>query len=147
MDKASDFSDKSLKVLFQSYEDKQDEEEILEGEIVDRDWSDKSGEDLKKAAGFEENDLQKLIEAGEWDNLDNCHAFQKRTEEGQIMARTEAIDFRIRQLESRLPLLLNQNLTPSYIQLLKKIRALRMTKTAILALFYKNQGQRDLDNE
>jgi hypothetical protein len=62
------------------------------------------------------------------------------------MARTEAIDFRVRQLEQRLPMMLNQHLHDAYIQVLKKIRALRKTKGALFYFFYKNSGQRDLGN-
>lgn len=137
------FSDKSLKTLYQEYEQK--DAEVLEGEVIDDSFIPlKSGgvsQDLP-----EEEELRRKIGAGEWDNLDDCPAFQKRTPEGQIMARAEAIDFRIRQLETRLPLLLNRDLTPTYVQVLKRIRALRMTKTGMLVLFYEDFGQKDLDS-
>jgi hypothetical protein len=86
------------------------------------------------------------IESGEWDNLDDLDAFRARTPEGRLMARTEALDCRVRQLEQRLPMLLNQHLHDAYIQVLKKIRALRKTKAALFYLFYKKAGQRDLDS-
>lgn len=140
------FSDKALTNLYQECENKQKDEEVLEGEVIDDSFT------LPKSGGIsqdlpEEEELRKRIESGEWDNLDDCPAFQKRTPEGQIMARAEAIDFRIRQLETRLPLLLNRDLTSAYVQVLKRIRALRMTKTGMLALFYENLGQKDIDGK
>ncbi|MDP3994745.1 MAG: hypothetical protein Q8P91_02860 [bacterium] len=140
MPKQNKFTDSSLKVIYENFEEEQSEE-AFEGEVVDEEGF--STKDNRKYFN-PEDELRKRIESGEWDNLDDCRAFKTRTIEGQIMARTEAIDFRIRQLERHLPILLNRELTPSYIQVLKKIRALRMTKTAILALFYKDQGQRDI---
>lgn len=91
-----------------------------------------------------EKELRSFIESGEWDNLDQLEAFKNRTPEGQLMSRTEAIDYRIHQLEARLPMLLNQYLHDAYIQVLKKIHALRKTKSALFYVFYKNEGQRDL---
>jgi hypothetical protein len=41
-------------------------------------------------------------------------------------------------------MLLNQHLHDAYVQILKKIHALRKTKGALLYYFYKDQGQRDL---
>lgn len=145
MDKKTnpDFSDKSLKIIYENYEEQQSDEEVLEGEVID---DNPAKEEKTKDLLSEEEDLRKRVESGEWDHLDNSPAFKKRSVEGQIMARTEAIDYRIRQIETRLPLLLNRNLTAAYVQMLKKIKALRQTKTAILALFYKDQGQRDLDH-
>lgn len=139
------FSDKALKTLYQENEIKQKDKEVLEGEVVE-DYA-LSSKTSEAGTGLpEEEELRKRIESGEWDNLDDCLAFQKRTAEGQIMARAEAIDFRIRQLETRLPLLLNRDLTSAYVQVLKRIRALRMTKTGMFALFYENLGQKDLDS-
>lgn len=140
------FSDKALINLYQEYEQKQKNEEVLEGEVVDNPAFTASKSSTIRQDLPEEEELRRKIEAGEWDNLDGCLAFQKRTPEGQIMARSEAIDFRVRQLETKLPLLLNRDLTPAYVQVLKRIRALRMTKTGMLALFYENFGQKDLDS-
>lgn len=138
------FSDTTLKTLYQENETKQKDEEVLEGEVIDNYAF--SSETSVDTGLPEEEELRKRIESGEWDNLDDCPAFQKRTPEGQIMARAEAIDFRTRQLETRLPLLLNRDLTSAYVQVLKRIRALRMTKTGMLALFYENLGQKDLNS-
>lgn len=93
-----------------------------------------------------EKELRSYIESGEWDNLDHLEGFKNRTPEGQLMARTEAIDCRVRQLEVRLPMMLNQHLHDAYIQILKKIHALRKTKSALFYFFYKNEGQRDLNS-
>jgi len=139
------FSDKALVNLYQEYENKQKDEDILEGEVIAAPAYNSPSLNVSRQDLLEEEELRKRIESGEWDNLDDCPAFQKRTPEGQIMARAEAIDFRIRQLETRLPLLLNRDLTSAYVQVLKRIRALRMTKTGMLALFYENFGQKDLD--
>lgn len=135
-----------MKILYKNQEQTQNEEEILEGEVVDEDYSSRSNEWAEERLSEEEK-LRRRIEDGEWDNLDECSAFQKRTLEGQIMLRTEAIDLRIRQLEKTLPILLNRDFTAAYVQVLKRIRSLRLTKTAILELFYKNLGQRDIDRE
>lgn len=135
-------TDDLVKRLNQQYEQQApDSESALEGEIVD--------DTLPKAqspAGSqtEEQDLKSRITSGEWDNLDDLPAFAKRTPEGQLMARTEALDARVRQLELRLPMLLNQQLHDAYIQVLRKIHALRKTKAALFYFAYKNEGQRDL---
>ncbi|HNP89240.1 MAG: hypothetical protein BWY24_00759 [Microgenomates group bacterium ADurb.Bin219] len=142
------FSDKTLKLFYEQNETKQKDEEVLSGEVVQDYNPIPTRENTGRGSSFSgEEELRKRIESGEWDNLDDCPAFQKRTPEGQIMARAEAIDFRIRQLETRLPLLLNRSLTSAYVQVLKRIRALRMTKTGMFALFYENFGQKDLDSE
>jgi hypothetical protein len=127
----------------------EEDEEVLEGEVVDTPsgavkTSDNSVPSLPRDSS-PEKELRARIESGEWDNLDDLEAFRTRTPEGRLMARTEALDFRVRQLEQRLPMLLNQHLHDAYIQVLKKIRALKKTKAALFYLFYKNQGQRDLD--
>lgn len=138
------FSDKSLKTLYEEYEQKQKDEDVLEGEVIDDSFIPHKEGGVRQDLP-EEEELRRRIEAGEWDNLDDCSAFQKRTPEGQIMARAEAVDHRIKQLETRLPLLLNRDLTSAYVQVLKRIRALRMTKMGMFALFYENLGQKDLD--
>jgi hypothetical protein len=126
------------------------EEEVLEGEIVSDIpvSSTNTGNNTPGISGDDtpEKELRSRIESGEWDNLDGLTAFAGRTPEGQLMARTEALDFRIRQLELRLPMLLNEHLHDAYIQILKKIHALRKTKGALLYFFYKNDGQRDLES-
>jgi len=141
------FSDKALKSLYEEYESKQKDEEVFEGEVVEDSGFTTDSKGAARQELPEEEELKRRVESGEWNNLDDCPAFQKRTPEGQIMARAEAIDFRIRQLETRLPLLLNRDLTSAYVQVLKRIRALRMTKTGMLAMFYKDSGQKDLDSE
>ena len=121
------------------------EDEVLEGTVVDT--MPIASSDVpapSKVSQSEEADLRSRITSGEWDNLDDLSAFQIRTPEGQLMARTEAIDCRIRQLELRLPMLLNQHLHDAYIQVLKKIHALRKTKGALFYYAYKHAGQRDL---
>lgn len=144
-DQLDNFSDNKLKLLYEQNEKSQSDEDVLEGEEVFEENQAFTHKVTPPISGLdEEEELRKRIESGEWDNLDDCAAFQKRTPEGQIMSRSEAIDFRIRQLEVRLPLLLNKNLTAAYIQMLKRIRALRMTKTGMLAMFYKDEGQRDI---
>jgi hypothetical protein len=124
------------------------EEEVLEGEVVDTTTVPPSGSvnyvPVSAGDNTPEKELRSRIESGEWDNLDDLSAFKSRTPEGQLMARTEALDFRVRQLELRLPMLLNQHLHDAYIQILRKIHALRKTKGALLYYFYKNDGQRDL---
>jgi hypothetical protein len=118
-------------------------EEALEGEVVTEEA--KVIYDKTHVSGIEaERELRARIDAGEWDNLDQLQAFQERSDEGKLMARMEAIDLRIEQLKSRLPMLLNQYLHDAYIQVLRKINALRKTKTAIFYFFYKDSGQRDL---
>lgn len=120
------------------------EDEVIEGEVVDDTYT-ASAPVAPIASGLSpEKDLRTRIESGEWDNLDDLEAFKSRTPEGQLMCRTEAIDFRVRQLELRMPTLLNEHLHEAYIQILKKIHALRKTKSALLFYFYKNDGQRDL---
>lgn len=94
----------------------------------------------------DEQNLQTQIAEGEWDNLDSQPAFISRSPEGQLMLRTVAIDNRVHQLEQRLPMLLNQHLHDAYIQVLKKIHALRKTKGALFYFFYKDEGQRDLNS-
>jgi hypothetical protein len=124
------------------------DEEVLEGVVVD-DVGDLPRVSRSSGIGGEnspEKELRARIESGEWDNLDDLDAFRARTPEGRLMARTEALDCRVRQLEQRLPMLLNQHLHDAYIQVLKKIRALRKTKAALFYLFYKKAGQRDLDS-
>jgi len=120
---------------------------VLEGTLVDDLPSPGPAAASAVAPQTEEEDLRARITSGEWDNLDDLPAFQKRTPEGQLMARTEAIDCRIRQLETRLPMLLNQHLHDAYIQVLKKIHALRKTKGALFYFAYKNEGQRDLPGQ
>ena len=144
---SSQITDELVKELNAHNESQVKEEEVLEGIIVD---------DLPKAAvppqdslvsdSNPEKELRSRIESGEWDNLDSLEAFRARTPEGQLMARTESLDFRIRQLEIRLPMLLNQHLHDAYIQVLKKIHALRKTKGALFYMFYKDSGQRDLNS-
>jgi hypothetical protein len=141
-------TDELARQLNQQQEESVKDEEILEGVIVE----DSAGIAGKTTSPFPtdsspEKELRSRIESGEWDNLDNLEAFMARTPEGQLMARTESLDFRVRQLEQRLPMLLNQHLHDAYIQVLKKIRALRKTKAALFYLFYKNEGQRDLPGQ
>lgn len=119
------------------------EDAVLEGTVVD-DLPKTSASGHPASSDTPERELRARIESGEWDNLDDLSAFKQRTSEGQLMARTEAIDCRIRQLEQRLPMLLNQHLHDAYIQVLKKIHALRKTKGALFYLAFKNEGQRDL---
>ena len=121
-------------------EDKAIDEDVLQGTIVDDAPVDNSKYSPEK-------ELRTRIESGEWDNLDDLSAFQTRTDEGKLMARTEAIEYRVRQLSARLPMLLDQHLHDAYIQVLKKINALRKTKAALFYFSYKHQGQRDLSGD
>ncbi len=123
------------------------EEEVLEGTVVDESFPGPTPTPASSPAAPQnaEDDLRSRIESGEWDNLDDLEAFRVRTPEGQLMARTEALDYRVRQLEKRLPMLLNQHLHDAYIQVLKKIDALKKTKSALFYFFYKDSGQRDLN--
>ncbi|KKU64496.1 MAG: hypothetical protein UX87_C0007G0004 [Candidatus Amesbacteria bacterium GW2011_GWA1_47_16] len=145
---ASQITDEIVKQLVTQNESSTSEEDVLEGEVVDDPGAFSAGKAGTSAAApvpeNEERDLRARIQDGEWDNLDDMPAFQKRTPEGRLMSRTEAIDCRIRQLEARMPMLLNQHLHDAYIQVLKKIRALRKTKGALFYMFYKHSGQRDL---
>lgn len=136
-------SDDQIKQLVSQNESQIPDEDVLEGKILD---------DLPPSPpqstgpSSPEKELRARIESGEWDNLDDLEAFRVRTPEGQLMARTEAIDFRIHQLEQKMPMLLNQYLHDAYIQVLKKIYALRKTKAGLFYSFYKTSGQRDLNN-
>lgn len=143
---ANQITDRLAKRLGQKYEQEfKPDEEVLEGAVVDdAQFTSKSQPAPSNTTRSEEQELTSRVIAGEWDNLDDLPAFQKRTDEGKLMARTEAIDFRIRQLESRLSMLLNQHLHDAYIQVLKKIHALRKTKGALFYFAYKNEGQRDI---
>jgi hypothetical protein len=136
-------SDEFLKQLNHTNESSLPEEEILEGVLVDEPIVTSSSAN-PTYSDTPEKELRARIESGEWDNMDDLPAFKARTPEGQLMARTEAIDCRVRQLELRMPMLLNQHLHDAYIQVLKKISALRKTKTALFYYFYKDSGQRDL---
>lgn len=138
-------TDDLARKLNQQNEDQVKEEEVLEGKVVD-DTNPFINHQNTQVYGDSspENELRSRIESGEWDNMDDLEAFKVRTPEGQLMARTESIDFRIRQLEQRLSMLLNQHLHDAYIQVLKKITALRKTKAALFYYFYKDSGQRDL---
>jgi hypothetical protein len=102
---------------------------------------------LSPPPNVQDKNLRSRVDMGEWDNLQDIAAFNALSPEGQLMVRTEAIDNRIHQLEVRLPMLLNQYLHDSYIQVLKKIHALRKTKGAMFYFFYKNQGLRDLPGQ
>lgn len=136
-------TDQILKQFNEQNERNIPQDEVLEGTVVDE-FPKTSASANPSRSGSPEKELQARIQSGEWDNMDDLPAFISRTPEGQLMARTEAIDCRIRQLELRLPMLLNQHLHDSYIQVLKKIQALRKTKTALFYYFYKDSGQRDL---
>lgn len=143
---SSQITDDLIKQLNSQNEDQVREEEVLEGTVVDEVPPPVSGAAESQVANqTQEEELKSRIQSGEWDNLDDLPAFKARTPEGQLMSRTEAIDCRIRQLELRLPMLLNQHLQDAYVQVLKKIHALRKTKGGIFYMFYKNSGQRDLD--
>jgi len=143
-------TDDVARQLNQQNEQQVKDEEVLEGEVI-ADIPGSENTSFRPASNLPgdsspEKELRSRIESGEWDNLDDLEAFRARTPEGQLMARTESLDFRIRQLEQRLPLLLNQHLHDAYIQVLKKVHALRKTKGAIFYYFYKDSGQRDLGN-
>lgn len=146
---SAQITDEIVKQLNADSESTYTDQEAVEGETV----TDSSGFTAHTSPVFtpaetgDEKNLRSRIESGEWDNLDDLPAFTARTPEGQLMARTEAIDFRIQQLQQRLPMLLNQHLHDAYIQVLKKIGALRKTKGALFYYFYKNEGQRDLPGE
>jgi len=142
---SSQITDDLVKQLNAQNESQVKEEEVLEGIVVDDLPKSSTSSSQVVSTETPEKELRSRIESGEWDNLDDLEAFIARTPEGQLMARTEALDFRIRQLETRLPMLLNQHLHDSYIQVLKKIHALRKTKGALFYMFYKNEGQRDLN--
>lgn len=142
---ATTITDELARQLNQEHESSVRDEEVLEGEVVADAVSQAAvPPEQSPSPASPEGELRSRIESGEWDNLDDLEAFTARTPEGQLMARTQALDFRIRQLEQRLPMLLNQHLHDAYVQVLKKIHALRKTKGAIFYFFYKDSGQRDL---
>ncbi|OGD08848.1 hypothetical protein A2397_05385 [Candidatus Amesbacteria bacterium RIFOXYB1_FULL_44_23] len=144
---SSQITDELIRQLNQKNESQVGDADVLEGEVVGDSASSSSVQSSAStfpADSSPEKELRSRIESGEWDNLDDLEAFKARTPEGQLMARTEALDFRVRQLELRLPMLLNEHLHDAYIQVLKKIHALRKTKGAIFYYFYKDSGQRDL---
>ena len=138
----SGISDHQIKQLnLQNEEEEGDHEhQILEGTLIPKATT-------LSTSNNPEKDLRARINSGEWDNLDDLPAFQSRTQEGQLLARVEAIDNRINQLQTHLPMLLNQYLHDAYIQVLKKIHTLRKTKTGLFYFSYKHQGQRDLSGE
>lgn len=141
---AAQITDDLVRSLNAQNEEEVKEEEILEGSVVD-DFPQAARQTSSSSLGdTPEKELRSRIESGEWDNLDDLEAFRARTPEGKLMARTESLDYRVRQLEQRLPMLLNQHLHDAYIQVLKKIHALKKTKAALFYMFYKNAGQRDL---
>jgi hypothetical protein len=140
---AGQLTDQILRQLNEQNEQNIPESEVLEGTKVDE-FPRPSSSGSPSTSNSPEKELRARVESGEWDNMDDLPAFKARTPEGQLMARTEAIDCRVRQLETRLPMLLNQHLHDAYIQVLKKISALKKTKTALFYYFYKNSGQRDL---
>jgi hypothetical protein len=143
---SSQITDDLVRQLNTQNEQEVREEEVLEGIVVDDLPKSSSTSNQVASPDTPEKELRSRIESGEWDNLDDLEAFKARTPEGQLMARTESLDYRIRQLEQRLPMLLNQHLHDAYIQVLKKIHALRKTKGALFYLFYKDSGQRDLNS-
>lgn len=147
---SAQITDDLVKQLNESNETQTPDESVLEGEVVaDAQFSSPSAATPASPAQVsneDERNLQTHLSEGEWDNLDELPAFRARTSEGQLMLRVSAIDNRVRQLEQRLPMLLNQHLHDAYIQVLKKIHALRKTKGALFYLFYKNEGQRDLNS-
>ncbi len=100
---SSQITDDLVKELNAQNESEVKEEEVLEGTVVD-DLPKSSSPDMPATNpdSTPEKELRARIESGEWDNLDDLAAFKIRTPEGQLMARTEALDFRIRQLETRL---------------------------------------------
>lgn len=141
---SSQITDDLVRQLNAQNESQVREEEVLEGTVVDDIPKTSPATSAIPYDSTPEKELRSRIESGEWDNLDDLEAFKARTPEGQLMARTESLDCRIRQLEQRMPMLLNQHLHDAYIQVLKKIHALRKTKGALFYMFYKNAGQRDL---
>mgnify|MGYP001558090570 FL=1 len=136
-------TDDQVKKIVYDHEAKAPDQTVLEGKILD-DVPPSTPQSTGPSSP--ERELRSRIESGEWDNLDDLEAFRIRTPEGQLMCRTEAIDFRIHQLEGKLPMLLNQYLHDAYIQILKKIYALRKTKAGLFYSFYKSSGQRDLNS-
>lgn len=137
-------TDELVKKLNSEHEEEVKDADVLEGEVVDP-VPPPVTTPVSTSSESPEQELASRIKSGEWDNLDDLAAFKARTPEGQLMARTEALDIRIHQLEVRLTMLLNQHLHDAYIQVLKKIHALRKTKGALFYFFYKDQGQRDLN--
>lgn len=116
-------------------------EEILSGTVVDEP---PQAHSAAKPIPASDASLRDRVNQGEWDNLEDVPAFQALTSEGQLMVRVETLDIRIHQLETKLPMLLNQYLHDAYVQVLKKVHALRKTKAALFYYFYKDFGQRDL---
>jgi hypothetical protein len=137
-------TDDLVKKLNSEHEEEVKDTDVLEGEVVDP-FPPHATPPVSANPESPEQELASRIKSGEWDNLDDLAAFKARTPEGQLMARTDALDIRIHQLEVRLTMLLNEHLHDAYIQVLKKIHALRKTKAALFYFFYKDQGQRDLN--
>ncbi len=140
-------TDELVKQLNAQNESQAQDADVLEGTVVDDIPPKSTFPSSSLPPSSPEGELRARIESGEWDNLDDLPAFAARTPEGKLMARTEAVDYRIRQLETRLPMLLNQHLHDAYVQVLKKIHALRKTKAGLFYFSYKDAGQRDLDSE
>lgn len=147
---SAQITDDLVRQLNQHNESQTPDEAVLEGEVITDHQTPLSATPITatptspQTSPDDERNLQTKLAEGEWDNLDELPAFKDRTPEGQLMLRVSAIDNRVRQLEQRLPMLLNQHLHDAYIQVLKKIHALRKTKGALFYLFYKDHGQRDL---
>ena len=139
-------TDDQVKKLVYQNESQITDDAVLEGKIIDENPNLSAKAGTPGSPSSPEKELRSRIESGEWDNLDDLEAFRIRTPEGQLMARTEAIDCRIHQLEAKMPMLLNQYLHDAYIQVLKKIYALRKTKAGLFYTFYKTSGQRDLNS-
>jgi hypothetical protein len=139
---SAQITDDYVKQLNQQNESQAPEEPVLQAEEIFTPPT----SNTPAANSSDEHNLQTQVTEGEWDNLDSLPAFTSRTPEGQLMLRTVAIDNRVHQLEQRLPMLLNQHLHDAYIQVLKKIHALRKTKGALFYMFYKTEGQRDLNS-
>lgn len=141
---SAQITDELVRQINADHEQQIPEDQVLEGEVVDSFTPPLVAPIAPSGNESQEQELRSRIQSGEWDNLDDIPAFVARTPEGRLMARTEALDFRVRQLEQRLPMLLNEHLHDAYIQVLKKIHALRKTKGALFYFFYKDSGQRDL---
>ncbi len=87
-----------------------------------------------------DSDLNREIQAGEWQRLREFKTYRKRSRQGKIIATHQAISNRLQQLESLFYQLV-RNHPQKATKLLKEIKRLRLLKEYLLqALIWDEQG-------
>lgn len=108
---------------------KEVEEEILEGEAKDKEFS--------------PSELEFQIIAGEWENLTKNEYYHKRTRGGRIIAMHQAISNRIKQLEKLFYPLVRDHPQKAE-KLLAEIKRLRFLQQYLLQAYaWEEQGELD----